>query len=399
VINDILRKLNITEEELLEVLRYERKPYRWVGERAIFDPQVQFTRPPLGIDSGGGSLEITVTNSSGGALAEGDVVIFDKADSGSGLLKVTTTTVEGDKRICGVMGEAVSDGASGKMLVMGIVPVLCTGTVAVGNALITSTTAKVARAYGGAYQDGLIGYAVEAATLGAGTGLVDCYLRVNWIRAGGGATLANYSYGSSACAGGGGTVTSVSSFPSTGTNRVLLGFMGGYCSAGGSYFNWMDFNADTLTTEQTHGAGGPMGACCWIVAPDVATADVRTNWSSSGAYMYALTLALELTEVAQSSSFTWATKSSGTSTTPSITVSTTPGDFVVAWVRLITTSTISVTNRGSGQSEVMNTIYASAYHQGIVDKLDPATGSSHTLTWTLGTSVQWACHAVAIHPI
>lgn len=45
---DILTKLGVTESEFRALLdRMDRKPYRWVGERVVFDPQVEFTRPIL----------------------------------------------------------------------------------------------------------------------------------------------------------------------------------------------------------------------------------------------------------------------------------------------------------------------------------------------------------------
>lgn len=66
MIADILKKLGITEADAIELANLGRKPYRWLGERVIFDPQVQFARP---IIPGGPRLVVVEFDGGGSAIA------------------------------------------------------------------------------------------------------------------------------------------------------------------------------------------------------------------------------------------------------------------------------------------------------------------------------------------
>lgn len=81
----------------------------------------------------------TLTNRSGALAETGSVVKLDTTNPSS----FTTTTTEGDVAVFGVTGADIEDTASGSVLVSGDVgTVLVTGTVAVGDRLSSSTTAK-----------------------------------------------------------------------------------------------------------------------------------------------------------------------------------------------------------------------------------------------------------------
>jgi len=87
----------------------------------------------------------TMTNTSGGALAAGDVVTLKAAAAGT---EVTTTTTAGDDLVYGMAAESIADTADGKILTRGKTTALKvdgSGTaIAVGDFLCASTTAGVA---------------------------------------------------------------------------------------------------------------------------------------------------------------------------------------------------------------------------------------------------------------
>lgn len=105
-------------------------------------------------------------NNSGADLPAGSVVVIDTG--GAGL--VTTTTTAFNPAVTGVLAEAVPAGNSGKVAVSGVVTVRVTGAVAIGNYLVSSTTAGAAQActYGG--------FAIALSTNASGLGTVEARL-------------------------------------------------------------------------------------------------------------------------------------------------------------------------------------------------------------------------------
>lgn len=81
-----------------------------------------------------------VTNKSGGELVPGDVVVWTDAHSQA----VTTTTTQNNPMVAGVVADVIANDASGRLCVTGLHPVNVAGAVGVGNAIVTSTTAKKA---------------------------------------------------------------------------------------------------------------------------------------------------------------------------------------------------------------------------------------------------------------
>jgi len=86
---------------------------------------------------------VKVTNTSGGALAAGDVVILKAVAAGN---EITTTAVLGNDKVFGIAAEAIADTASGLVLVRGKTTVLSAsndhGNIAIGDFLCTNDTAK-----------------------------------------------------------------------------------------------------------------------------------------------------------------------------------------------------------------------------------------------------------------
>ncbi len=114
----------------------------------------------------------TLTNSSGGALVLGDVVIQDTAAASS----FTTTTVEANPKVLGVLGMNTADGATGIVQTRGpMAGVKVTGAVAIGDYLATSTTVCLAKSVGQAWLSGTFARALTAAA-GPGAGTVTAHL-------------------------------------------------------------------------------------------------------------------------------------------------------------------------------------------------------------------------------
>lgn len=80
----------------------------------------------------------SLTNKSGGALEQGDVVVGDGGNDNA----FTTTTTANDPDILGVVMENIANDATGRVAVMGVITVKVQGNVTRGNYLCTSTTAK-----------------------------------------------------------------------------------------------------------------------------------------------------------------------------------------------------------------------------------------------------------------
>ncbi|GAH86627.1 unnamed protein product, partial [marine sediment metagenome] len=70
----------------------------------------------------GRQVVVPLTNKSGGSLSEGAVVIIDTTADDA----FTTTTTSQNKKVVGVVAETVADGAAGRVITNGYVPVLAT---------------------------------------------------------------------------------------------------------------------------------------------------------------------------------------------------------------------------------------------------------------------------------
>lgn len=107
------------------------------------------------------ALGINVLNSSGSTLEQGSAVIW----LASGGQSINTTTSEGNRNIAGVIESRVLNGASGRVIIQGIISILCDEAVAVGNLLELSTTAGQAQK---SLKSGIFARVLTANT-GAGT--------------------------------------------------------------------------------------------------------------------------------------------------------------------------------------------------------------------------------------
>lgn len=113
-------------------------------------------------------------NTSGGALAAGDVVVWKAAADGD---EVTTTTTQGDDYVFGMAMEAISNNEFGSILVEGRTASLKvdgTTDIAVGDFLGTFTTAKIAMK--AATGDMAFAVALEAYATNDSSGVIDAIL-------------------------------------------------------------------------------------------------------------------------------------------------------------------------------------------------------------------------------
>lgn len=119
-----------------------------------------------------------VKNTSGGALAEGDVVILKAVAAGN---EITTTINQGDDSVYGMVAEAIADTAYGLVQVKGFTDALkVNGTVAIaiGDILGTYTAAGITMK--AAAGDQGFARALEAYAVADSLGVIDAYIKSPW---------------------------------------------------------------------------------------------------------------------------------------------------------------------------------------------------------------------------
>jgi len=117
---------------------------------------------------------VWMKNTSGGALAAGDVVILKSVAAGD---EVTTTTTAGDDKVFGMSTGALADATYGFFQIRGkttLLKVNGTTDITVGDFLSTFTTAKIARKASSG--DQAIAIALEAYTADDSSGVIDALL-------------------------------------------------------------------------------------------------------------------------------------------------------------------------------------------------------------------------------
>ncbi len=117
---------------------------------------------------------IYAKNTSGGALAAGDVVILKAVAAGN---EVTTTVTGGDKKVYGMAAEIIANTAWGLVQVMGktvLLKVDGTADIAIGDFLSTFTTAKIAKKASAG--DMAFAIALEAYATDNSLGVIDALL-------------------------------------------------------------------------------------------------------------------------------------------------------------------------------------------------------------------------------
>ena len=121
---------------------------------------------------------VVAKNTSGGALAAGDVVILKAVAAGN---EITTTVNQGDDNVYGMVAEVIADAAYGLVQVKGKTTVLkVNGTVdiAVGDILGTYTAAGISMKAGAGDQG--FARALEAYAVADSAGVIDAYIKSPW---------------------------------------------------------------------------------------------------------------------------------------------------------------------------------------------------------------------------
>ena len=117
---------------------------------------------------------VRVKNTSGGALAAGDVVILKSVAAGN---EITTTTAQGDDKVFGMVAEAIADTAYGLVQVAGkptALKVNGTTDIAIGDLLGTFTAAGIAMK--AAAGDMAFAIALEAYITDDSLGVIDAFI-------------------------------------------------------------------------------------------------------------------------------------------------------------------------------------------------------------------------------
>lgn len=116
-------------------------------------------------------------NTSGGAIARGDVVVLDRTNSTADLYAVTTTTTADDPDVLGMVFDAsIASNGVGNIQIWGPTAALKangTDNIAAGDLLSTFTTAKIAKK---SYGPNAFAMAWEAYTTDDSAGVIDAYI-------------------------------------------------------------------------------------------------------------------------------------------------------------------------------------------------------------------------------
>jgi hypothetical protein len=348
--------------------RYNAGASKWVP-LSVFDPGVELWY-----------------NNSGGSVALGDLVHFDK----SGITRFVTSTVQGNKGVLGVVADvSIANATWGWIAVKGRRRVNLNAAVTVGQALIQSTVTKLAIPNGGAVQDGYVGYVVDATN-----SPTYCMAEINpkTDRTGGQATLVSSSAGTpNFTFTSGTTFTAFSGFQTTtGTNKLLVVIV---LATGNGGLNNITYAGQALTAND-YGAGG--GARCTIAycIPTANSGNINIRYDTSSPTGQAF--AFYFNDVNQSTPVGTLGTQAGTSTAPAASLTTVVGDYVLAGMAQAS-STSTVSGRGASQVNLFNVPGNSPL--AVIDKIDPATGTGTTSSWTTTVSAAWAAAAIQIHPL
>jgi len=174
-----------------------------------------------------------------------------------------------------------------------------------------------------------------------------------------------------------------------GTNRLLVV---GVTTAGAAGTNpsGVTYNSVVMTNAGTTDDGAGTGVSLWyLVAPATGANNVVVTFSGSPSY----TVGIEsFTGVHQSTPVGGSTSATGTSTAPSVAVTSAAGDRVVDSLALKTTTAPTV---GAGQTQQWNETVSSIRGTGSRER---ATDTSTTMSWT-SANVLWIIEALAIKPV
>lgn len=370
-----------------------------VTELAFKDSGLYYTdlaKSTIKLGSGGGGT-VSMTNSGLTAVSQGAVVIINTSAANS----FKTTTIASDQRVFGVVKDAsIGSGIAGNIAIGGsIETVQVTGNVAIGNALVSSTTAGMAKANGGARQDGLIGFAVTSYS-GGGTGTVQAIISPEFSRASAAVVVEGYTLLDSS------NIISGTLQCGTNPNRLVIAVGTSYSSSTASISadpivagvtmtqtgstipatpTWANNSYTNTQTKMYYYKGVGTGS--------LAITSVNTT---TGAVMTAF---VALSGVNASSYLGTMNYLINTTTSPSVnTTDAVPGDLVLGFFfdmesPIATTGLVS--SRGAGQTNI-----GAAAGSKVVSIVDTktATAAAETMSWGLTSSKKCLSVSIPIRP-
>ncbi len=181
-------------------------------------------------------------------------------------------------------------------------------------------------------------------------------------------------------------VVSVAIDRNGGNSQVVTGVTYG-TEAGGPTVPMTFLGSSTSTTNTIDRAE------LWgLAGPAAGTHQITVSVSNAGGQSTVVIAgAKSFTNVFQTSAPGTAVAATNTNTTPSVTVASSPFDYVVDAVALNTNATLTA---GAGQTNPFNVVSASFSGAGSIE-----TGSTNAvMSWTAGASATWAAVAIPLHP-
>lgn len=178
----------------------------------------------------------------------------------------------------------------------------------------------------------------------------------------------------------------------SGINRLLVVWVSYFDSADtptGATYNGV---AMTAIPSSTAANGNYKIAGFYLIAPATGTNNVVISFSGTMSDMGAGSVSF--TDAHQTTPLGTAVTATGTSTTPSVTVSSAAGEIVVDGLAIIHGSTLTV---GGSQTQRWNAIASGGFIKYAGSTQNGA--SSTTNTWTNGNSQTWAQGAVPVKPV
>jgi len=260
-----------------------------------------------------------------------------------------------------------------------------TGTVVFGHSLVSSASAHYAQdSGGGGYGPGVIGWALAAQA--SGTGTINAFimpypyyysLATSIIRT---QTKTDISAGAS--------VTAIASAISDGSNRLMLVF--GIGDSANKPVTFKFNTSEAFTQLQAGNNGVPFVG--HLASPTLTTANIIGDYSSITTG-YGFCIEVFLNGVYTVTPVGTLGTGSGSSTTPSLVVSCSPGDLVIGTVAIIGSATITG-GRAAGQTNLADV--SNGLPRRMATDYAIASGSSFTFTWTISSSLSWYTAGVAV---
>ena len=190
-----------------------------------------------------------------------------------------------------------------------------------------------------------------------------------------------------------GTGSSITvSHTTSGTNRLMLVGISGRASSGPAVVSGVTYNGVALSLVGSKTAYSLVTTIYKLVAPDTGTHDVVVSFSTApdkGGVVGVVTF----TGVSQTTPLGTFASASGSSTAPSVNVSSATGELVLDTL-VDEDATVTMT-AGAGQTERWNAQFTYMGGAGSTKAGDTTV----TMSWTLSGSANWAIGAVPIKPI